>query len=201
MCSFKRARNDGGSERGVGHLQRLMASLRPRHLPFMACDWQPAPFFEGPRGCWDYFRVYVAPVRSDLHRLSPSIKDGRLRITFIVFWKHVRVLLKTGFSGVCFLLTQILRIYVTDFLKVHSLTAEGTWIKANYFVTTETGVWGGSSSYLRIPANKSDLCVFNKTRVCFSFFLLHSQFLLIIDLGDPMLGVFFFIWHGQIFEV
>lgn len=31
-------------------------------------------------------------------------------------------------------------------------------------------MWGGSSSYLCIPANKSDLCVFNKTRVCFFFF-------------------------------
>lgn len=77
----------------------------------------------------------------------------------------------------------------------------GPGLKQITLLKLKTGCEGGSS-YLFIPANKSDLCVFNKNEgVLFFFPLPHSQFLLIIDLGDPTLGVFFFIWHGQIFEV
>lgn len=47
--------------------------------------WLTACLFEGPRGCWDYFRLYVAPALSDLNRISSSIKGGLLRITFIAF--------------------------------------------------------------------------------------------------------------------
>lgn len=77
--------------------------------------------FEGPRGGWDYFRVSVALVLSDLNRISPSIKGGLLRITFIAFqvfsWNSVSVLLKTGFPGVYFLLGKF-QEWVIDFLKV-----------------------------------------------------------------------------------
>lgn len=70
--------------RGVGHLQRLMASLRPEIC--LARLWLTACLFLwGLRGCWDYFRVYVAPAHSHLNRISSSIKGGLLCITFIAF--------------------------------------------------------------------------------------------------------------------
>ena len=60
-----------------------------------------------------------------------------------------------------------------------------------------------TSPYLCIPYNKSDLCVcLTKRRVCFPppapFILCFFWSLIWVT---PCSGFFFFIWHGQIFEV
>lgn len=133
--------------------------------------WLTACLFEGPRGCWDYFRVYVAPVLSDLNRISSSIKGGLLRITFIafqVFLETCKCPPKNWISWSELSFREILRICHRLF---KSLKFNSRWdlIKANYFVKTrEQGVGMGKAHPISISLLINQTCVcLTKTRVCF----------------------------------
>lgn len=117
ICSLKRARNEGGS----GEVWATCRGWWPSRGPEICLSWPVIDSLLGSLKAQEVagiISVYMWHQFVQIYIESPSaLKVDYFTLLlllfkcfFFFFWKHVRVLLKTGFPGVCFLLTRILRI-------------------------------------------------------------------------------------------